>query len=49
MSTDLLRASEAARQLDMSTRDLVRLVYQSILNHFPEVLEHRLMRGPLMS
>ena len=28
MSTDLLRASEAARQLSMSTRDLVRLVYE---------------------
>jgi hypothetical protein len=28
MSTDLLRASEAARRLDMSTRDLVRLVYE---------------------
>jgi excisionase family DNA binding protein len=28
MSTDLLRASEAARQLDMSTRDLVRLVHE---------------------
>ena len=28
MSTDLLRASEAARRLDVSTRDLVRLVYE---------------------
>jgi excisionase family DNA binding protein len=26
MSTDLLRASEAARQLDISTKDLLRLV-----------------------
>jgi excisionase family DNA binding protein len=28
MSDDLLRASEAARRLDMSTRDLVRLVHE---------------------
>jgi excisionase family DNA binding protein len=27
MSTDLLRASEAARQLHISTKDLVRLVH----------------------
>jgi excisionase family DNA binding protein len=27
MSTELLRASEAARQLDMSTKDLLRLVH----------------------
>ena len=28
MSTDLLRASEAARQLNMSTKDLLHLVYE---------------------
>jgi hypothetical protein len=28
MTTDPLRASEAARQLEMPTRDLVRLVYE---------------------
>jgi hypothetical protein len=28
MSADLLRASEAARSLDMSTKDLLRLVHQ---------------------
>lgn len=28
MSTELLRASEAARRLDMSTKDLLRLVHR---------------------
>ena len=28
MSTELLRASEAARRLDMSTKDLLHLVHQ---------------------
>jgi len=37
MSTDLLRASEAARQLDMSTRDLVRLVYERKIRY--EILD----------
>jgi len=33
MSTELLRASEAARRLEIPTRELLRLVYEREIRH----------------